>query len=29
MSEGAQYELDLVCIGRTSVDLYAEQEGLA
>ena len=27
MSEGAQYELDLVCIGRTSVDLYAEQEG--
>jgi 5-dehydro-2-deoxygluconokinase len=27
MSEGAQFELDLVCIGRTSVDLYAEQEG--
>jgi 5-dehydro-2-deoxygluconokinase len=27
MSEGAQHALDLVCIGRTSVDLYAEQEG--
>src|SRR5215217_1398845 len=27
MSEGAQHALDLICIGRTSVDLYAEQEG--
>jgi 5-dehydro-2-deoxygluconokinase len=27
MSEGRDHTLDLVCIGRTSVDLYAEQEG--
>jgi 5-dehydro-2-deoxygluconokinase len=27
MSEGRDRALDLVCIGRTSVDLYAEQEG--
>ncbi|MDP9487206.1 MAG: 5-dehydro-2-deoxygluconokinase, partial [Actinomycetota bacterium] len=27
MSEGRDRTLDLVCIGRTSVDLYAEQEG--
>jgi 5-dehydro-2-deoxygluconokinase len=27
MSEGCDRTLDLVCIGRTSVDLYAEQEG--
>jgi 5-dehydro-2-deoxygluconokinase len=27
MSEGRDYTLDLVCIGRTSVDLYAEQDG--
>ncbi len=27
MSEGEQRTLDLICIGRTSVDLYAEQEG--
>ena len=27
MSEGRDHALDLVCIGRTSVDLYAEQEG--
>ena len=27
MSEGQQNGLDLICIGRTCVDLYAEQEG--
>ena len=27
MSEGRDHTLDLICIGRTSVDLYAEQEG--
>ena len=27
MSEARRHDLDLVCIGRTSVDLYAEQEG--
>jgi 5-dehydro-2-deoxygluconokinase len=27
MSDGARRALDLICIGRTSVDLYAEQEG--
>jgi 5-dehydro-2-deoxygluconokinase len=27
MSDGEQRTLDLICIGRTSVDLYAEQEG--
>ena len=27
MSEGRNHVLDLICIGRTSVDLYAEQEG--
>jgi 5-dehydro-2-deoxygluconokinase len=27
MNEGRTYTLDLVCIGRTCVDLYAEQEG--
>jgi 5-dehydro-2-deoxygluconokinase len=27
MSGGREHALDLVCIGRTSVDLYAEQEG--
>ncbi len=27
MSEEARHALDLICIGRTSVDLYAEQEG--
>jgi 5-dehydro-2-deoxygluconokinase len=27
MSEARGHDLDLVCIGRTSVDLYAEQEG--
>jgi 5-dehydro-2-deoxygluconokinase len=27
MSEGRNHTLDLVCIGRTCVDLYAEQEG--
>ena len=27
MSEGQDHALDLVCIGRTSVDLYAEQDG--
>jgi 5-dehydro-2-deoxygluconokinase len=27
MSEGRDHTLDLVCIGRSSVDLYAEQEG--
>jgi 5-dehydro-2-deoxygluconokinase len=27
MSEGRNHRLDLVCIGRTCVDLYAEQEG--
>jgi 5-dehydro-2-deoxygluconokinase len=27
MSEGTHHALDLICIGRTSVDLYAEQEG--
>src|SRR3712207_7398417 len=26
-SGGREHALDLVCIGRTSVDLYAEQEG--
>ena len=27
MNEGRNHTLDLVCIGRTCVDLYAEQEG--
>ena len=27
MSEGKDHALDLICIGRTSVDLYAEQDG--
>ena len=27
MSEGQNHTLDLICIGRTCVDLYAEQEG--
>jgi 5-dehydro-2-deoxygluconokinase len=27
MSDGERRTLDLICIGRTSVDLYAEQEG--
>jgi 5-dehydro-2-deoxygluconokinase len=27
MSDGRKHALDLVCIGRTCVDLYAEQEG--
>src|SRR3712207_3246363 len=27
MTGGREHALDLVCIGRTSVDLYAEQEG--
>jgi 5-dehydro-2-deoxygluconokinase len=27
MNEGRNHTLDLVCIGRTCVDLYAEQDG--
>jgi hypothetical protein len=27
MRDGREHKLDLVCIGRTSVDLYAEQNG--
>ena len=27
MRDGREHKLDLVCIGRTSVDLYAEQDG--